>query len=448
MAPVNDSACHGLPFIIRMKREVLTNALWGTLDRYSRLLLGVVSTAVIARYLGPQYFGALGIAISYAALVSGMANLGLDAMAVRWMTDPAREPRATLSAIVSIRIVAAAFWLLLLVVYLHAVTPLSSDMRTATVFLSAAVLFNALESFEIVFFTDGSTRVVASARTSAAMAGFVMKIAVVFLRLDLLWLIAVMFLEAGLTAGAVLFVFQKHFGERFRIAWPNLRLMRHLTRNAAPFLISNTLVILNLQVGKLLLYNTLGPREFGIYYAANRLVEVLYIIPVAFGNAFFSRLAPAPKAVGRGPGPYDMLYSLMSCIAVAAIVGGLVFGKPFLFLLYGSRFADAYGVFCILVFSTLFIFHVSIRTKQLINEGSQGLILSFTVLTLLVNALSTYFFSVIWGLKGAATAFVLAWMCNSLVFPAFMGKTDLVIPFLGSLRTSRLRDLYRLTARA
>jgi O-antigen/teichoic acid export membrane protein len=427
-----------------MRRDVLFNALWGTLDRYSRLLLGVISTAIVARYLGPDAFGALGIATSYAALAAGMANLGLDAMAIRWMTDPERERSATLSAIISIRVAAAVFWFLVLIAYLHAAAPLSPEVQLATIVLSAAVLFNALEAVEIVFFTDGSTRIVAIVRTVVVIVGFLMKMGVVVLDLGMQGFIVAMFVEAALSAAAVFISYRKHFGSKVPLLWPGFALTANLLKNAAPFLVSNTLVILNLQAGKLVLYNTLGSREFGIYFAANRLVEVLFIIPVAFGNAFFSRMSPGLSVTASEDAKYDTLYTLMSCIAVMAITMGIILGKPVLSLLYGAGFSDAYGVFCILIFSTVFIFHVSIRTKQLINEGRQALILSLTLLTLIVNISATYAFSTVWGLRGAAIAFVLAWFCNSVAFPLVAGRSTLVFPLLASLRISRIRRLFAL----
>jgi PST family polysaccharide transporter len=436
-----DTSSGNLQYRSHMKRGVLANALWGTLDRYMRLFLGIISTAIIARYLGPQFFGILGIAISYTALIAGMANLGLDAMAVRWMTDATRERGATLSAIVCIRFASAIFWFSLLVVYLYTVSPLSPDVRMATILLSAVVFFNALEALEIVFFTEGRTQIVACARTSMVVVGFAIKMTVVYLGLDMHWLIAAMFFEAVLSVEAVLFVYRRYFGSRLKLSRPDFSMTLNLVGSAGPFLISNTVVILNLQAGKILLYNTLGAQEFGIYYAAIRLVEVLYIIPVAFGNAFFSRLASGPGTGPRDAGQYNLPYTLMSCIASVAIVGGLIFGKPFLLLLYGSKFSETYGVFCILVFSTLFIFHVSIRTKQLINEDAQGLILVLSVLTLLVNVLATFGLSTVWGLKGAALAFVMTWLCNALVFPAIMGRRDLVVAFFASFHPDRVKSL-------
>ena len=69
--------------------EVLGNTGWMMGDQILRQLVGLLVGVWLARYLGPQLFGDYSYAIAMVMIVSPMATLALDGIAIRSMVqDP------------------------------------------------------------------------------------------------------------------------------------------------------------------------------------------------------------------------------------------------------------------------------------------------------------------------------------------------------------------------
>ncbi|ELJ7006574.1 oligosaccharide flippase family protein, partial [Escherichia coli] len=62
---------------------LIYNSMWLLFDKFSRLILGLVISTWVARYLGPQEYGILAYILAYLAFFQAVVNLGLDGIVVR-----------------------------------------------------------------------------------------------------------------------------------------------------------------------------------------------------------------------------------------------------------------------------------------------------------------------------------------------------------------------------
>ena len=88
---------------------ILKNSSWLFTDKLLRLGLGVLVGAWVARYLGPLEFGELAFALAYIALFQSIANLGLDGIAVRDITQNESEAHSLLGTVFILRLCAGFF---------------------------------------------------------------------------------------------------------------------------------------------------------------------------------------------------------------------------------------------------------------------------------------------------------------------------------------------------
>ena len=70
-------------------RKIISNIGWLFADRVLRMGVGLIVTAWVARYLGPQQFGLFNYAGAFVSLFGVLATLGLDQIVVR---DMVRDP--------------------------------------------------------------------------------------------------------------------------------------------------------------------------------------------------------------------------------------------------------------------------------------------------------------------------------------------------------------------
>ena len=64
-------------------RKYAANTSWLVAEKVFRMIVGLLVTIWVARYLGPSEFGLLSYAQSFALLFTALASLGLDSIVVR-----------------------------------------------------------------------------------------------------------------------------------------------------------------------------------------------------------------------------------------------------------------------------------------------------------------------------------------------------------------------------
>mgnify|MGYP003488046590 CR=1 FL=1 len=64
-------------------RRYLFNTSWMLVEQVLRILAGLFVGIYVARYLGPEQFGAYSYALAFVALFSALGRVGLDSILVR-----------------------------------------------------------------------------------------------------------------------------------------------------------------------------------------------------------------------------------------------------------------------------------------------------------------------------------------------------------------------------
>ena len=127
------------------RRRVASNTAVQLAGKGAVLALGVVSIAVLTRYLGPEDYGKYTLALMYMQLFGVLADVGLFTTAVREISkDPARTDEVvgntiTLRLGLSVVVIALAGAVSLLL-------PYEPEVRTAILLAGAPLLFGMLNT--------------------------------------------------------------------------------------------------------------------------------------------------------------------------------------------------------------------------------------------------------------------------------------------------------------
>jgi PST family polysaccharide transporter len=210
---------------------------------------------------------------------------------------------------------------------------------------------------------------------------------------------------------------------------------RKLLHQGFPILLSSLFVLANMTLDKMMVGELSGDAQLGLYSAALTLSNVWYFIPVIFGTSLLPALVKA-----REIGEKDYLAKLQYTYNFMTICGVVVavpttFLSPFLVrLLYGPQYAAAADILSIHVWTCIFVFHVSMRTRALVIEGRQALVASMAFLTLAANVALNLALIPPYGARGAAIAALLSWILGVLIVPMFSSRTmDSAVMFCRSI---------------
>jgi PST family polysaccharide transporter len=415
-------------------RRVFANTAWLFAERAVRLGVGVVVTALVARYLGPDRFGLLSYAIAFASLFGAIATLGLDEIVIR---DIVRSPGASaeiLGTTFVLKLAASIVTVALAVGGIALVRPGDTGYLALVAVVSAGTVFTAFNAIDLWFQSQVLSKHVVLARNTSYLltAGA---------RLTLVWVSAPVIAFAALLSGELLLTaislsFAYHItGKSFRCWHVTIRRGRTLLAQSWPLMLSGIAILIYMRIDVIMLGQMTSETEVGIYGAATRLSEIWYVVPLAIVSSVF-------PAIVRSREADRLLYnrrllrllSLMSMLAIGVALPLTFLSGWLVAIVFGPSFHAAAPVLAIHIWAALFVFWGVAQQPWFVNEGLMRLSLTRTACGAVVNVVLNLFLIPAYGSIGAAISTVIAYAVAVVLLNAFDSRTrDIFVLQLKSL---------------
>lgn len=387
----------------------LGNAVWLLVEKILRLAVSVFVSAWMARYMGPEQFGALNYALALVALFGIVANAGLDTVVVR---DIARHPEhrdALLGSAFTIKLAGGV----VAVGCALGVTALLGEHGGPLVWLvlpaALALLFQAFDTVDLWFQSQLKARSAVVARNTAFLAVATVKVVLVLMKAPLQAFAWAVFLEAVLAALALAAAYRLQRG-RFSAWRREAARIAGLLREGWPLVLAGFMVAVYMRIDQVMLGSMAGVQAVGLYSAAVSLSEPLYFAPVAIVMSAAPALARYRQ---REPALFErhliLLFRLLLLIsALMAIVVSLG-ASTLVHLVFGAAFEGAGAVVAVHAWSVLFVALGVASSQYLVVEGLTRISFQRT----LVGAALNITLNVLWipeyGALGCAWATLLSY---------------------------------------
>ena len=321
------------------RRLVASNTAVQVAGRGLMLAIGLVSIAVITRYLGPDDYGRYTLALTYMQLFAVLADVGLFTIVVRDISrDPSRTEelvgntltlRLVLSAVVIA--VAAAISLLL---------PYDPDVRVAILLAGLPLLFGMLNS---TFVTVLQSRL----RMGRAVVGDVLGRAVALgavalvAALDLGFYAVMGAAAAGALATAITTMLLTRALARVRFrAEPAV--WRGLLRTALPLGLALAVNELYFRADTLIISLYEPYEQVGLYTLAYRMLELALVFGTVFLTTTFPLLSQAvANDEARARRTIQLSTDVFVVLGAPLVAGGLAVAPEVVELAAGEEFGDA-----------------------------------------------------------------------------------------------------------
>jgi PST family polysaccharide transporter len=298
----------------------------------------------IARRVGPEGYGVLNFASALAAIFGVLAMLGLELPVVVRLAR-GQASGGLLSDVLMLRGVASLVCTLLAAALAFAL--LGSDPEALKVALIAAL--SVLAGLPMLVDHGFKARVEAGAparaRVIASVFGALARVGVVAADLGLAALAWVMVAETLISALLLWRAWVRHGGAR--PSWRDAEMARagRLLREGLPFLGIAAATMVTMKADIILLGHFAEPRQVGLYAAAQKLSEVLYIVPTVLVDSIYPmlvrRAGAEPAAVEHG----QLLFDLASGCAMIAVAAAVVLAPWFIVMVFGERYTGAVPLF-------------------------------------------------------------------------------------------------------
>lgn len=393
---------------------------WLAGERLLRLAIGIVVGAYVARYLGPANFGTIGYVISFVGLFAIIATFGLDGVAVRGLVADPTQRDKILGTVFWLKVTGAVIAWVLLALSVPIVEA-DVELRLYVAIVATGLVFHAFNVIDFHYQSIVRSVFVVYAKGLQLIMTSALRVVLVLTEAHLKWFVLISLFEAIMLALGLI-VFYVRSGENI-FAWRwDWTMAKSLLRASWPLLFYGYFVTINMSIDTVMLRQMTDLETVGNYSVSVLLSTIWYFIPLAVGSTFFPYIISSKAS----PDYQRNLEILFGGLLAVSLLGSLftVFVSDWVIgLLYGAQYADAAQILAIHIWTGIFVFHVSIRSRIMLTDNIQHLSLWFTALAAASNVLLNYLLIPHYGGVGAAYASLISWGLNVLVFAFCLGKT-------------------------
>ncbi len=334
------------------------------------LCLAVITTAVIARWLGPEGKGIIDLAL----LVPGMLSLFLSGgigvanvyfAGTRRLDTPILTENSVKFAIVStilgaliVGVLITSGWLLVLVpgvgIWLIVLATMGLPVRLLSGYLSGILLgLQRVITVNMINLVQGLLTLVFTI------------LLVISLRMGLSGPI-LSSLGAGMVGLIILIIILRRAGGVFKPHRDSSAMYSVLSFGLKGH-IGNVLQFFNYRLDMFLVNYFIGSAGVGIYGVSVGLAEILWYFPNAVGFVIFPKATATKPEVMRAFTPRVFLITLG--VTASGAIGLMALGKTFIQLIYSFAFIDAYIPMLVLLPGVILLGGAKVLTNEIAGRG-------------------------------------------------------------------------------
>jgi O-antigen/teichoic acid export membrane protein len=406
--PGTGAAGHGPAHPPSVARGVAVSAVAQLGAKALHLVLNVVSTLAIVRYLAPGEYGVYVVVLTVTTLAALAADFGLPKLAVREICaapdDPDAENRV-LGTIVVLRLVLASASVGVVMLALFALQQPSHAYAAAAVASLTGVGEAVASAVVVVFQLRLAQHYEAWVRTGAELLETAAILVLVSAHASLVWLFVPPAAGTALAAAALVLLAHRRFGIRPRFDGRRARVLLIAALPIAPALLVG---VLYRKMDSLALAALRPSEDVGIYGAAVQPIEYALLSTALLMNVVFPLMSAAH---GRGDlAKFAVLYrrgtEALVLLTVALPVVLLFVARPLALHVFGPSYVSADVPLVLLATAMVPLVIAVWQSLALLLGGHQKVTLYYNVAALAVSAVLSTVLVRAFGLVGAGVAAV------------------------------------------
>lgn len=390
------------------RQTVAKNTVWLSISNFGGRFIKAAIVIYGARVLGTAGYGVFSYAVTLAGFFTLFVDPGINSVLIREGAKASPQERQTLFS-TTLLMKAAVIAASVLVVVL--VAPFFSTLPGAKVllpFVALIIIFDGTREFlSSLFRAEEKMQWDAAAFLSTSLG--VVIFGFIFLIRSATPLSFTSAYAAGTAVGALLAIWflRNNFGKI--LAGASLKRMVSILKTAWPFAITSALGILFTNTDILVISWMRTAAEVGIYAAAIRIVQVLYIVPTIIQLStlpIFARLAKHDPQKFRFV--LERTISLIFLISVPLSLGGAILGRGIMQLVFGSAYIAGAAAFAILMLGLSFDYAGGVISNAVFAYDHQKSLIICSAIGGIGNVVFDLLLIPHWGMAGSAVATLIA----------------------------------------
>lgn len=382
----------------------MTNSFLLIADKGLRVLVSLLTTAILAREMGPVQFGAFYYIISIVSLFHVFGIMGMDTIGVREMARWTGPPSVLLSSIFRIRMNGTLVGLTGALVYGYIFVP--EYFKLFWVGLLSLIAL-PLDTGELYFQSKLQVLTSLIIRFSVFLIGSMVRLLLAFHDASLFFFILSWAAESALLSGFLYLRFrlsQSHF------IWqrmPKTPATQRLLASGFPLVVFAFAGFFAVKADTFFIGSFYPKLDIGVYGLAVRMIELIYILPLALATGTI------PVFSDQNPSSYDNnssriqdLLTFSTWVGIASALAILFIGPKVVQLIFGEQYLASIQVLRIYALALPVVFSGTIRNSIWIAYNKEWTLAALTSIVALILPLFYYLVVPRNDLKAVAWTFV------------------------------------------
>ncbi|MBD1394161.1 flippase [Mucilaginibacter glaciei] len=386
------------------------------------LLIKMLVSIAVARYLSKDKLGIITGGITYIYLFSAFATLGLDQFIVKELHQFPKNRDSILGTSFWMK-VAGGIACIPLVWLAYQFYPAKGTPYIYVLIFSVIGIVQAFNVIDSYFQSEVQSKYIMQVQVTGNLLSAAIKLVLIYLQMPLIAFVYAYALDFILLALGYYLTYQRKGRNIFNWAY-NGQLAKKLLTYSWPLIISGIMVSLYMKIDQLMIQNISGTKEAGAYATVATLSEAWNFIPTVIVTTLFPAILNARRDdTERYKKRIQNLYDLMVYLSLpAAIV--VAFAAPLIYkILYTPEFYYAAPTLSVHIWSGVFVFLGAANSQYLIAEGYTKLTFLRTGFGAIVNIGLNLILIPKMGMMGAAIATLVAY-ASSAFFVLFIPKVS------------------------
>jgi PST family polysaccharide transporter len=395
------------------KNRVVKNTGWLIFEHIFRMILSLLVTSIVARYLGTYNYGLINYGLAYITIFLNISSLGIDSILVYEIVSNEKKTGEMIGTAMFMRVISSLISVIFIYTIVSHMNSNNSLLVIITFIQSISIIFASFDLLKYWFQSNLNSKYVVLSKLIAFTLVSSWRIILVALKVEVEYFAIATIIET-FTAAVVLFIsYYKHRGPTLKI---KLSLMNVLLKKSYLFIVAGLLVSIYTQIDKIMLGKMFDISSVGIYTAAMNIAGLWIFIPMAIIESL-RPLIMKEKNVSQERYEYlfSKLNSIIIWISIAAAISITLLSKYIIIIIYGRGFLESTPILIILVWSRIFSLLGTTRTIWLISENLKRYVNVLVGIGAIINFSMNLYLIPIYGALGAAIATIIAEFISSFL---------------------------------
>jgi len=390
------------------RQTIAKNTVWLSISNIGGRIIKAAIIIYAARVLGAAGYGIFSYAVTLAGFFTFFVDPGISSVLIREGAKATPEERQSLF---STTFIMKAFFTVVSVIVILFVAPYFSTLPGAKAllpFVALIIIFDSTRGFFSALF-DAEEKMQWDAAAFLAANISIVVFGFIFLKIAATPTSFTIAYVAGTAIGMLVatWLLRDRFGNILSGASP--KRMVAILKTAWPFAVTGALGILLTNTDILIISWMRNAADVGIYSAAIRVVQVLYVIPVIIQSStlpIFARLAKRDPVKFRYA--FERIIFLIFLISIPLSLGGIILGSGIMRFVFGAGYIAGGLAFSILMFTLSFDYAGTIISNGIFAYDHQKSLIISSVIGGVGNVVFDLLFIPHWGMVGSAIATLIA----------------------------------------